>query len=83
MRIKGITLFTNNIDNQKQFYQDVLGFELVFNSEEKITFKAGSSILSFQYKKEIKREFGQVHLKKKLNHRMSHLIYLLIMLMKL
>ncbi|MFI1745421.1 VOC family protein [Thalassobellus sediminis] len=54
MRIKEIILFTNNIERQKQFYQNVLDLELVYNSEEKISFNTQESILTFEYKKEIK-----------------------------
>ncbi|WNH07995.1 VOC family protein [Thalassobellus suaedae] len=54
MIIKEITLFTNNIENQKQFYQNVLDLELVYNSEEKISFNTQGSILTFEYKKETK-----------------------------
>ncbi len=49
MKIKEIILFTNNIQKQKQFYQNVLEFELVVDTEEKISFKTGISILSFKY----------------------------------
>ncbi|AUP80456.1 VOC family protein [Flavivirga eckloniae] len=51
MKIKEITLFTTNIKKQKQFYRDVLGFELVLDSDEMVTFKAGVSLLSFKYNK--------------------------------
>ncbi|GAA3637816.1 VOC family protein [Flavivirga jejuensis] len=51
MKIKEIILFTTNIQKQKQFYQNVLEFELVLDSEEKISFKTGTSLLSFQYDK--------------------------------
>ena len=54
MKIEEIILFTNQIEKQKQFYQQVLELDLVFNSEEKITFKAGCSLLTFQYKKDVK-----------------------------
>ncbi|MFI1771694.1 VOC family protein [Thalassobellus citreus] len=54
MKIKEIILFTNTIEKQKQFYQNVLDLELVYNSEEKISFNTQESILSFEYKKEIK-----------------------------
>ncbi len=54
MRIKEIILFTNNIEKQKQFYQNVLDLELVYNSEEKISFNTQESILTFEYKKETK-----------------------------
>ncbi|TGV01226.1 VOC family protein [Flavivirga rizhaonensis] len=49
MKIKEIILFTANIQRQKQFYKTVLEFELVLDSEEKISFKTGASVLSFVY----------------------------------
>jgi len=54
MKIEEIILFTNQVEKQKEFYQHVLDFDLVFNSEEKISFKIGDSLLSFQYKKDVK-----------------------------
>ncbi|NMH87877.1 VOC family protein [Flavivirga algicola] len=51
MKIEEIILFTKSIQKQKQFYQKVLGFELILESKEKISFKAGESIMSFQYDK--------------------------------
>ena len=51
MKIKEIILFTTNIQKQKQFYQNVLEFELILDSEEKISFKTGASLLSFHYDK--------------------------------
>ena len=53
MKIEEITLFTNQVEKQKQFYQKVMEFDLVFNSEEKITFKTGESLLSFEYKETV------------------------------
>jgi len=53
MKIEEITLFTNQIEKQKLFYQEVMDFDLVFNSEEKITFKTGKSLLSFEYKQTV------------------------------
>ncbi|WP_242202545.1 VOC family protein [Aestuariivivens insulae] len=50
MLIKQIIWFTNNLQQQKYFYRDVLDFELVFSSEERIDFNVGNSILTFQYK---------------------------------
>ncbi len=47
MKIKEVILFTNNIQNQKQFYKDTLCFELLCDSKEKVSFKTGTSILSF------------------------------------
>ena len=54
MKIKEVILFSNNIQGQKQFYKTVLGFEQLFDAPEKISFKAGESILTFQYKKDFK-----------------------------
>ncbi|MCH7525241.1 MAG: VOC family protein [Bacteroidetes bacterium] len=54
MRIKEIILFSNSIQKQKQFYKDVLGFELILDSAKKISFKTGKTILSFQYKETFK-----------------------------
>ncbi|MWW26717.1 VOC family protein [Algibacter lectus] len=53
MKIEEITLFTNQIEKQKLFYQEVVDFDLVFDSEEKITFKTGKSLLSFEYKETV------------------------------
>ncbi|MBJ6368112.1 VOC family protein [Snuella sedimenti] len=54
MLIKEITLFTNNILRQKEFYRHILDFELVFDSADKIAFNSGDSVLSFQYKEAVK-----------------------------
>lgn len=49
MIIKELTLFTNTITKQKQFYKSVLELEQLVDTPEKISFKIGSSILTFQY----------------------------------
>lgn len=54
MKIKEVILFTNNIQNQKRFYKSVLGFEQLFDSPEKISFKAGESVLSFKFKENVR-----------------------------
>ena len=54
MKIKEIILFTNNIQKQKQFYKTVLEFEQIEDSLEKITFKVGESLLTFQYKENVR-----------------------------
>ncbi len=54
MKIKELTLFSTNIQKQKQFYSEILEFELVLDTTEKIAFKIGESMLSFQYKKDVK-----------------------------
>ena len=54
MKIKEVILFTNNIQKQKQFYKTVLEFEQIEDSSDKISFNAGKSILTFQYKEIVK-----------------------------
>ncbi len=54
MKIKEVILFTNNIQKQKQFYKTVLEFEQIEDSSDKISFKAGTSVLTFQYKDDVK-----------------------------
>lgn len=54
MIIKEITLFTNNIQKQRHFYKTVLGFEIIIDTPEQISFKTGNSVLVFRYKKEMK-----------------------------
>lgn len=50
MKIKEVILYTSDIKRQRQFYKSVLGFELLADSREKISFKAGESIITFQFK---------------------------------
>lgn len=50
MLIQKLTLFTNTIAKQKEFYRTVLGLEQLVDTNETISFKTGSSILTFQYK---------------------------------
>lgn len=54
MKIKEVILFTNNIQKQKQFYKTILEFEQIEDSSEKISFEAGNSVLTFQYKEDVK-----------------------------
>ncbi|NNL15248.1 MAG: VOC family protein [Flavobacteriaceae bacterium] len=54
MKIKEITLYTNDIQKQRQFYRYVLDFEQLLDSPDKISFKAGTSILTFEYKLNVK-----------------------------
>ncbi|WGD35188.1 VOC family protein [Olleya sp. YS] len=52
MKINQITLFTNNVLKQKQFYKTVLGFQIIEDNPDRISFKTGESILAFEYKHE-------------------------------
>lgn len=54
MIIQEITLFTSNIQKQKQFYKHVLNFEQILDTPKKISFKTGKSTLVFQYKSKTK-----------------------------
>jgi catechol-2,3-dioxygenase len=47
LKIEEIILFTNNIQNQKQFYNHVLDFELVIDTIDRLSFKTGKSVLTF------------------------------------
>lgn len=53
MKIKEIRIFTNNLNELKNFYSDLLGFSLIFNDQNLVSFQVGSSILSFIETKEI------------------------------
>lgn len=54
MIIQEITLFTSNIQKQKQFYKRVLNFEQLLDTPQKTSFKTGKSTLVFQYKSQTK-----------------------------
>jgi catechol 2,3-dioxygenase-like lactoylglutathione lyase family enzyme len=54
MKIREIILFTSNIQKQKQFYKTILEFNQLIDTVTKISFKAGESILTFQYKEAVK-----------------------------
>lgn len=50
MKISEVILYSNNIQNQKHFYHDVLRFELILDTPDGISFKVGGSRLTFVYK---------------------------------
>ena len=47
MKIKELTLFTNQIEAQKDFYENLLGLELLNKYDHEISFKLQNSILKF------------------------------------
>ncbi|WP_430409732.1 VOC family protein [Kordia sp.] len=47
MQIRELTLFTTNLEDQKQFYTHVLELPLVSSDQEKFTIKIGTSLLTF------------------------------------
>ena len=54
MIIKHLTLYAQNLTQQKNFFVDVLGFELIRESEKSFEIQAGMSILKFEYHSESK-----------------------------
>ncbi|HKK12002.1 MAG TPA: hypothetical protein VJ945_04185 [Flavobacteriaceae bacterium] len=54
LKISEVVLYSNNIQNQKQFYRDVLGFGLLLDAPDRISFKMGNSLLTFTYKAHFK-----------------------------
>ena len=48
MRIKTLTLYTDQLGDQKQFYSQVLGLPLKDESENTVSFKIGNSVLTFK-----------------------------------
>jgi catechol 2,3-dioxygenase-like lactoylglutathione lyase family enzyme len=47
MQITQIQLSTNNINETKKFYSELLGFEILSGSDSEISFNVGTSILTF------------------------------------
>ena len=52
MRIKKLTLFSADLESQKLFYRDTLGFDLLNETSESFSISMGWSILSFKKSKE-------------------------------
>tara|TARA_R110001583_G_scaffold114876_1_gene265299 strand:+ start:4508 stop:5161 length:654 start_codon:yes stop_codon:yes gene_type:complete len=53
MKIKELTLFTNNLERQIDFYATVLELPIVNSTPESCSFKIGQSTLVFQYKRDV------------------------------
>ncbi len=49
MNIAELTLFSNNIEGQKQFYKHVLKLNQILDTPNKIAFQVGKSILNFEF----------------------------------
>lgn len=49
MIIEELTLFTSNIQQQRHFYKNILGFEILEDRPDHLSFKTGKSVLNFQY----------------------------------
>ncbi|MBK5209464.1 MAG: VOC family protein [Flavobacteriaceae bacterium] len=52
MKIEELILFTNNLEQQVDFYATVLEFQIINSTPESCSFKIGQSTLVFQYKKD-------------------------------
>lgn len=52
MRIQRLKLFTSKLDAEKEFYSEILGFELIEQAENYFTLKVGWTELSFERSKE-------------------------------
>ena len=48
MKIREITLFTNQLTDQLYFYKKTLGLEIIRNSIRNFTFQAGLSKVTFE-----------------------------------
>ena len=48
MKVKAITLFSNDLKSQKKFYQETLGFELANETDDSFTVSVGWSNLTFK-----------------------------------
>ncbi|MCX2679684.1 VOC family protein [Galbibacter sp. EGI 63066] len=47
MKVTELILNTNSLESQKDFYVDVLGLDIIAYENSKISFRVGSSVLSF------------------------------------
>lgn len=53
MKIEELTLFTNNLEQQVNFYSAILELPIINSTPESCSFKIGQSTLVFQYKKDV------------------------------
>ncbi|WP_111708037.1 VOC family protein [Lutibacter citreus] len=51
MKIKEFIIFTNNLDNQIDFYATILELPILISTPEFTSFKIGESILTFKFKR--------------------------------
>lgn len=52
MKIKELSLFTNNLESEKKFYSKTLGFETIYSSHNQFSLRIGWSQLTFKQSKE-------------------------------
>lgn len=49
MQIKKLKIFTQKLPEQSEFYSDILGLNIIDQSENSVSFKIGKSILKIEY----------------------------------
>ncbi|HMB99858.1 MAG TPA: hypothetical protein VKN14_02350 [Flavobacteriaceae bacterium] len=54
MKIDEVILYTTSIKEQKHFYGSILELDLLIDLPNKVSYKTGNSILTFQYRKHVK-----------------------------
>ena len=47
MKIKELTLYSSNLEVQKEFYENVIGFKVLKSEKDRISLQTGDSILTF------------------------------------
>jgi catechol-2,3-dioxygenase len=53
MEIKELTIFTNRLTEQKQFYSEILELDILNESKQFVLFKIGNSNLKFVKRKKL------------------------------
>lgn len=57
MNIKELTLYSNNLQEQKRFYTETLGFNLLIDSKDRLSVEIGKSILTFEHTDEEVKQY--------------------------
>ncbi|MCH2230616.1 MAG: VOC family protein [Crocinitomicaceae bacterium] len=57
MNIQELTLYSNNLANQKRFYSQTLGFQIIVDTDAKLSFQIGVSVLTFEYTAKRKEQY--------------------------
>lgn len=57
MNIKELTLYSNNLQEQKRFYTETLGFNLLIDSKDRLSVEIGKSILTFEHTDEDVKQY--------------------------
>nr|WP_321246786.1 VOC family protein [uncultured Psychroserpens sp.] len=68
MRIDEIVLFSADLKSQKYFYKDVLGCNQLKDDDDHISFQIGESVLSFQYREQMKPSHLAINIPSQMVH---------------